>query len=97
VSNDPNEITSPDGPEQSSSESPSGSLSLQPVSWAPLLVGQLNRLAVTGTVAWSTPALLELAKSDARPLLGAGIILTVALVGARPRDLVAAIKAWRSK
>lgn len=94
---DPFETTLPDGPAQSSLERPSGLSLPHLASWAQLLAGSVNQLAAIGAVIWGARDLIALAATDARPLLGAGVILTIAAIRARPKDLVAAILAWRKK
>lgn len=91
------ERTQPDGPEQPSSEPHSGLLSPHPASWVPGLAGFINQAIASVAVIWHGKALITLATTDARPLLGGGIILLTAALGARPKDMVAAIKAWRMK
>ena len=91
------EITQPDGPGQSSSPPVSGLPSQPLASWGQTLADSVNQLAAIGAVMWSAPSLIALASTDARPLLGAGLILLTAAVRARPRDVVSAIRAWRSK
>jgi len=87
--------TSSIGQEPSPSDSGSGLSSPARESSARTIVGSLNLLAAIGAVMWHGRSLIELAKTDARPLLGAGIILLAAALGATPRDVVAAIRAWK--
>jgi len=48
-------------------------------------------------VALQASALVALAKTDVRPLLGAGIVLLTAALGVRPRHLIAAASVLRMR
>lgn len=85
------------GPGQSYSPSQPGSSYPPQVSSVAMLVGAMNAFAVTLVIAWHAPALIALYERDARPLAAAGAILLVNAVGAKSRDIVAAVRNLRRR